>query len=232
MRKEAPSRNLSNKKNTEFWKEISFANNCKTPLPDNIEKANGPTEIAELWKNHFQEIFNCLKTKEEHSISYNLEDTISNISISVCMVKDAIKELGLNKSCGLDGITAEHLKYASQRLYYFLSMCLTGFFIHGFLPESMMSVLIVPVIKDKAGNINSKDNYRPIALANIISKIVEIIMLNRSYENSSPYPTKPIWLQEKAWHRSMYICHQRTNQCIQIQRKLCLHLFFGCKQSL
>ena len=46
------------KKNTEFWKEISVANNCKTPLPDNIEKANGPTEIAELWKNHFQEIFN------------------------------------------------------------------------------------------------------------------------------------------------------------------------------
>ena len=94
------------------------------------------------------------------------------------MVKDAIKELGLNKSCGLDGIMAEHLKYASQRLYYLLSMCLTGFFIHGFLPESMMSVLIVPVIKDKAGNINAKDNYRPIGLANIISKIVEIIMLD------------------------------------------------------
>ena len=31
MRKEALARNLSNKKNTEFWKEISFANNCKTP---------------------------------------------------------------------------------------------------------------------------------------------------------------------------------------------------------
>ena len=58
-------------------------------------------------------------------------------------------------------------------------MAITGFFVHGFLPESMLAVLIVPVIKDKAGNINSKDNYRPIALASIISKIVETIMLSR-----------------------------------------------------
>ena len=58
-------------------------------------------------------------------------------------------------------------------------MCITSFFIHGFLPDSMLSVLIIPVIKDKAGNINSKDNYRPIALASIISKIVEMIMFDR-----------------------------------------------------
>ena len=39
----------------------------------------------------------------------------------------------------------------------------------------MLSVLIVPVIKDKAGNINSKYNYRLIALASINSKIVQNI---------------------------------------------------------
>ena len=43
----------------------------------------------------------------------------------------------------------------------------------------MLSVHTVPLTKDKAGNINSKDNYRPIALASIISKVVEIIMLDR-----------------------------------------------------
>ena len=95
------------------------------------------------------------------------------------MVIEAIEELGLNKSAGMNGITAEHLKYASEKLPYLLGMAITGFFVHGFLPDSMLSVLIVPVIKDKAGNINSKDNYRPIALASIISKVVEIIMLNR-----------------------------------------------------
>ncbi|CAL4087228.1 unnamed protein product, partial [Meganyctiphanes norvegica] len=130
-------------------------------------------------KNHFQDIFNCLKTQRPGQHSFNLNHQINELTVNANMVKDAIEDLGLNKSCGLDGITAEHLKYASEKLPYLLGLCITSFFIHGFLPDSMLSVIIVPVIKDKAGNINSKDNYRPIALASIISKVVEIIMLDR-----------------------------------------------------
>ena len=37
----------------------------------------------------------------------------------------------------------------------------------------MLSVVRVPIIKDKCGKINSKDNYRPVALASVTSKIVE-----------------------------------------------------------
>ena len=67
-------------------------------------------------------------------------------------------------------------------------MCFTSFISHGFLPESMLSVMLVPVIKDKAGKISSKDNYRPIALASVISKLVEVIMLDRieMYMNTNP----------------------------------------------
>ncbi len=39
-----------------------------------------------------------------------------------------------------------------------LAMCLTGFLIHRTLPDSMISVILVPVIMDKMGKINSKDN--------------------------------------------------------------------------
>ena len=179
MRKESMAKKLADKKISEFWKEVSTANNCKTPLPNIIDEANGPNEIVNLWKNHFQNIFNCLKTERPDQLSFNLNNQINELTVNANTVKDAIEDLGLNKSCGLDGITAEHLKYASERLPYLLGLCITSFFIHGFLPDSMLSVIIVPVIKDKAGNINSKDNYRPIALASIISKVVEIIMLDR-----------------------------------------------------
>ena len=43
----------------------------------------------------------------------------------------------------------------------------------------MLSVVLVPVIKDKAGKISSKDNYRPIALASVFSKMIEVIILAR-----------------------------------------------------
>ena len=42
-----------------------------------------------------------------------------------------------------------------------------------------MSVVLVPIIKDKSGKINSKDNYRPIAIASTLSKLLEILLLER-----------------------------------------------------
>ena len=42
-----------------------------------------------------------------------------------------------------------------------------------------MSVILVPVIKNKSGNVSSCDNYRPIALASVLSKLLEKIILNR-----------------------------------------------------
>ena len=45
------AKNLANKKITEFWKEVSAANNHKTPLPDTINEACGSEEITTLWKN-------------------------------------------------------------------------------------------------------------------------------------------------------------------------------------
>ncbi len=60
-----------------------------------------------------------------------------------------------------------------------LAICFTGFMIHGLLPESMLSVTLLPVIKDKAGKVGSLDNYRPIALASVVSKVLERIILDR-----------------------------------------------------
>ena len=42
-----------------------------------------------------------------------------------------------------------------------------------------MSVVLVPIVKDKTGQISSKDNYRPIALASVMSKLIERIILER-----------------------------------------------------
>ena len=79
-------------------------------------------------------------------------------------IESAIGHLDNNKSCGLDGIYAEHLKFCSRWIIPLLAMCPSALLIHGFLPDSMLSVVLVPVIKD---------NFRPIALASVISKVVE-----------------------------------------------------------
>ena len=163
----------------EFWKEISAINNSKTPLPVTVENANEPQAICKLWENHYQGIFNCLP-KVGFDCNFPFSESHNSVKVTNSEMGDAINSLQDNKSCGLDGIYAEHIKYASGKLIPLLRMCFTGLFVHGFLPSSLMSVVLIPIIKNKCGNISSKDNYRPIALASVVSKLLEAIILNRS----------------------------------------------------
>ena len=45
-----------------------------------------------------------------------------------------------------------------------------------------MSVVLIPIIKDKKAKISSIDNYRPVAIASVVSKVVERILLDRLSE--------------------------------------------------
>ena len=60
-----------------------------------------------------------------------------------------------------------------------LSQCLSSFFTQGSLPDSLTANVLVQVIKSTTGRIMSKDNYRPIALASVVSKVAEIVIYNR-----------------------------------------------------
>jgi hypothetical protein len=147
-----------------------------------VNEAVGEQQISILWKSHFEELFNCVTPKNMPSCTFDALSNYNDVCVTYEQLKTAIKELPVGKACGLDGIFSEHLKYASCRLLVLLSVCLSSLFTHGALPDSLVDVALVPVITDKSGNITSKDNYRPIALASIVSKVIEIIILNRICE--------------------------------------------------
>ena len=112
-----------------------------------------------MWKDHFKELLNCIKKYGNCSKSSQLADD-PRLIIKADEIEFAIHKLATGKSCSLDGVYAEHLKYSSNGYKILLAECLTSFLRHGFLPESLMSVVLVPIIKDKSGQINSIDNYR------------------------------------------------------------------------
>ena len=181
LRKEALAKKLADLNPKAFWSEIKNMNNCKTSLPTSIEGVSGAggEQIVEFWRTHFSQLLNCVSNSSVHACEYGCGTPYEELVVSIEEVTHAVEKVDLNKACGSDGICSEHLKYASNVLVPLLAMCFTSFISHGFLPESMLSVMLVPVIKDKAGKISSKDNYRPIALASVISKLVEVIMLDR-----------------------------------------------------
>ena len=83
-----------------------------------------------------------------HSREYGCDTPYGELVVSIEEVTHAIENLDLNKARESDDICSENLKYASNVLVPLLGMCFTSFISHGFLPESMLSVVLVPVIKD------------------------------------------------------------------------------------
>ena len=60
------------------------------------------------------------------------------------------------KSSGLDGLNGESLKYADPLLCLLLSICYTCMFKHSYMPQSMINSIIVPLVKNKCGNLTDK----------------------------------------------------------------------------
>ena len=226
MRANSMAKKLQKNDVFDFWKEVKVINNSKMPLPSSIDGITECDNIAERWRIHYSNIFNCVKSDEFHigEISHN-----DGVVIRPDEVRYAIDKLKLNKACGQDQIMAEHMKNASQRLPVLLAICFTGLIVHGILPESMLSVLLVPVVKNKTGKLTSIDNYRPIALASILSKVLEGILMDRlaDYTISSDnqfgfknkhgtdlciYALKEIVQQYRARNSSIFLCFLDASQ--------------------
>ena len=61
-----------------------------------------------------------------------------------------------------------------------MSLLYSSLLIHGFLPDTMMTTIIAPIIKNKSGDLSDNNNYRPIALATVASKLFESLILSRA----------------------------------------------------
>jgi exonuclease III len=182
-RADALANKMKEKDYVAFWKDIKSQQKCILSSPSSIDGAQGTDEILNMWLLHYKDIFCKLKYSENDILALN--NKMLNVSydvsipVYVCDIYDAISKLPNGKSSGVDNIKGEHLKYAGDHLCYLLSVLFNAIFVHGYLPKEMVKSVIVPIIKNKTKSCNDKTNYRPVTLANVISKVFERILLNR-----------------------------------------------------
>ena len=184
---DALAKDLEGQKFDEFWKGVNKINqSSQLHTTTTIDGITGEANIAEHWRTHFHGILNTniFNQTLKSSILGTLDNIQHDAHMTVCYtdVHTLIHNLEFGKSAGPDGICAEALKCAHGQLSVLLSLCFTLFLSHGRLPPNLIETTIVLIIKNKCGNISSSNNYRPIALATSISKLLESIMLMKCEE--------------------------------------------------
>ena len=155
---------------------VSKINQTSNVIASSIDGISGECNISVFWRDHFSSILNSSGLSNadlKNSIMSKLDDVqySENMIVSSRVTSKLISELDSGKSSGPDNISPESLKFASNRLSVLLSLCFSVCLSHGYLPPAMIKITIVPIVKNKCGNISESNNYRPIALATIISKL-------------------------------------------------------------
>jgi len=69
--------------------------------------------------------------------------------------------------------TVKAILYGSNRLYVHLAILFNMFINFGFLPSGLMQSVIIPLVKNKSGDLSDINNYRAIAISQSISKLFE-----------------------------------------------------------
>jgi hypothetical protein len=134
---------------------------------------NEPTGIANMFVDHF-----TVKSPLGPSQSTpNVEpDVERKICFSVNDIASAVKAMSRGKSPGHDGLSIEHLKFAGPHLPRVLFMLFNLCLGHGYIPADMLHTIVVPIVKNKTGDLADKNNYRPISLATVIAKVFDSVL--------------------------------------------------------
>ncbi len=161
-----------------FWKEIQRINSQhkSTSIADTVGGVSGLKNICNMWKEHFQGLLNSVSRSD---FDHTELDNMYFERFTPCHMANVISDLETGKSPGPDSITAEHIKYSDPTVNVLLSIFVNCCIIHGFLPDGLMETFIVPIVKNTKGVISSKDNYRPIAITSVFSKLFEKLILER-----------------------------------------------------
>ena len=72
---------------------------------------------------------------------------------------------------------SDFLREAPDILFHHLSETFKAFLVHGHVGEDLLLAALVPLVKDRLGDICSSSNYRSIAISSIILKLLDCIIL-------------------------------------------------------
>ena len=167
---------------TIFGKKLKNKTKPKFALSNCVAGITGETVIADMWRDHYEDILNSsTNSHEKEDILEHFKSISSHVEMQVTMLEvlQIVKDLPYAQSTGLDGLSGESLKYAHPLLCLLLSIGFTCMFKHCYIPQCMINSVIIPLIKNKCGDQTDKNNYRPIVLSSIISKVIEHIIAQR-----------------------------------------------------
>ena len=176
---------LMNKNYNSFWKTFNSKVNDYS-VASSIDGHCSATDIANNFANVFSAVCQPNDRAKHAQWSAKFLDNLSNYKINeinkikcinICSLKDNVNQLQCGKAAGIDGITAEHIKYAHPYILTLLSWLFKMILVNGIVPTAFCKGIIIPLVKDNKSSKCNSSNYRGITISSCFSKIFELSVL-------------------------------------------------------
>ena len=177
---------LSTNNSGDFWYQIKRLKHTKLGQSHSnstvIDGFTSDSDISNCFASKLGSVLNSCAAEDRDSILVDIKSSLTSqdladIEITPSMVADAMSCLKRFKSDGTP-VSSNHLLYAAPALTNFLWSFFTAILRHGYMPKALADCILVPSLKSNKDP-TSSDNYRPIALAPNLSKILEWCILQR-----------------------------------------------------
>jgi len=169
-----------------FWK-VWRSKFCKPVQTEFIDGIDDPVSVADLFASQFENA--CAHNSVDRSFLLLKEfpsqydeytgDVDCGCHITVESADRCLHSMKLQKAASLDGIETEHIVFAHPVVVLLLSELFTSILRHAYVPSGFCSGIVIPLPKDKSGDIMDSNNYRGITLSSNISKMFELCLLDR-----------------------------------------------------
>lgn len=93
------------------------------------------------------------------------------------IISEAVDNIKVRKDDPVFSFNSNCIKQAPKSLYYHIAEMIKCFLLHGYVSDILLVATIIPLVKNKLGDLESSDNYRSIALSSVILKIYDWVVL-------------------------------------------------------
>jgi hypothetical protein len=165
-----------------FWKSWSRRAAHGRVRASCIDGKIKDVDIAEVFKGKFSNIASDVSQLDDNAVNIdepmhvNINDwlfTVENIDNAV------FNQMKRGKAAGIDNLCLEHIIFSHSsiivHLYKFFNLLLK----HEYVPSQFGLGIVIPLLKDRNGNVCSSENYRGITVSPVISKIFELCLLQK-----------------------------------------------------
>ena len=149
-------------------------------MQDGDQIATAHKQSAELFNNFFVNIGNNLTnnvksaSKPTRFLKNRVPSSFVLFSPTAVEISQEITRLKVKKSTSHDEIPSFFLKTAANVIAPYLALLIDFMFTNGVFPDSLKIAKVVPIYK--SGSKLQVQNYRPIALLSLFSKVIEKLL--------------------------------------------------------